>query len=588
MRVLGITTNHNASAALLIDGKVVASASEERFTRHKNQTGIPKFAINFCLSEGKLLPRDLDRIAVADLLSAPLPGDADLPQSALFSWLTKVAIAVEEYSETRFPGLRKLFYALESLPMGVLRLSSQNRRLEDLLKILPIDKNRFKFIDHHTCHAYAALYASPLLKNKSAKKKQILILTADGAGDRKSATVSLYQNGRISEKRAIDSQQSLGFFYLHVTKLLGMKPIEDEHKVMGLAPYAMDKHKITALYNKLAHFIQFDERTNTWRMPVNTYLFASLFPKLLGSQRFDYVAAAAQRLTEDRIVRWVKGNLRIWKTKTIAVGGGVFANVKVNQKIASLPQVKEVFCMPSPGDETNAIGAAYYLTVHVNKRRRKVPQPLANLYLGPSWSDKEIRQLLKPLRERKGLRLSRPKNIAAKVARLLADGEVVARFAGRMEFGARALGNRSILAHPKHRQVVERINTAIKNRDFWMPFAPTIIRKFADRYIRLHKADSPFMNVAFQTTQVGQRDLAAAIHPYDRTTRPQLLDEKVNPSYYAVIDEFRRRTGIAAVLNTSFNLHGEPIVASPSDALSVFFRSGLRHLAIGSWLVSKR
>ena len=184
--------------------------------------------------------------------------------------------------------------------------------------------------------------------------------------------------------------------------------------------------------------------------------------------------------------------------------------------------------------------------------------------------------------------MSRPKNIAAKVARLLADGEVVARFAGRMEFGARALGNRSILAHPKHREVVERINTAIKNRDFWMPFAPTIIRKFADRYIRLHKADSPFMNVAFRTTAAGQRDLAAAIHPYDKTTRPQLLDEDVNPAYYAIIEEFRRLTGIAAVLNTSFNLHGEPIVASPADALRVFFRSGLRHLAIGGWLVSKR
>ncbi|OGY21552.1 MAG: hypothetical protein A3A65_05530 [Candidatus Chisholmbacteria bacterium RIFCSPLOWO2_01_FULL_49_14] len=586
MRVLGITTNHNASAALLINGKVVACASEERFTRRKNQTGIPKAAINFCLSEGKLLPRDLDRIAVADLLSAPLPGEAELPQSNLLSWLTKVAVAVEEFSETRFPSSRKLFYALESLPLGMLRLNSQNRRLKNLLKILPVEKNRFKFIDHHTCHAYAALFASPFLKDMAAKKKRILILTADGAGDRKSATVSLYRNGRISEKHSIDSQQSLGFFYLHVTKLLGMKPIEDEHKVMGLAPYATDKLKITALYNKLAHLIQFDEFTNTWKMPVNTYLFASLIPKLMGSQRFDHVAAVAQRLTEDHIVRWVKRNLTKWKTRTLAVGGGVFANVKVNQKIASLPQVNNVFFMPSPGDETNAIGAAYFL--FVNTKKRPHPRPLAHLYLGPSWSESQIALALSPMRTRKNLRLRRPKNIAAEVARLLADGAVVARFAGRMEFGARALGNRSILAHPKHREVVERINTAIKNRDFWMPFAPTIIRKYAGRYIRLHKADSPFMNVAFQTTQVGQRDVAAAIHPYDKTTRPQLLDEDVNPSYYAVIEEFRRLTGIAAVLNTSFNLHGEPIVASPADALKVFFRSGLRHLAIGSWLVSKQ
>src|SRR3990170_6366551 len=572
MRVLGITTNHNASAALLIDGQVVACASEERFTRRKNQTGIPKAAINFCLSEGNLLPRDLDRIAVADLLSAPLPGEAELPQSALLSWLTKVAVAVEEFSETRFPSSRKLFYALESLPLGILRLNSQHRRLQDLLKILPVEKNRFKFIDHHTCHAYAAVYASPFLKDMASKKKRILILTADGAGDRKSATVSLYRNGRISEKHSIDSQQSLGFFYLHITKLLGMKPIEDEHKVMGLAPYATDQNKITALYNKLAHLIQFDDPTNTWRMPVNTYLFASLIPKLLGSQRFDHIAAAAQRLTEDRIVRWVKGNLTKWKTRTLAVGGGVFANVKVNQKIASLPQVNNVFFMPSPGDETNAIGAAYYLSSNAKKRPSYHPRPLAHLYLGPSWSDKEIKRSFKPLRMRKNLRLRRPKNIAAEIARLLADGEVVARFAGRMEFGARSLGNRSILAHPKHREVVERINTAIKNRDFWMPFAPTIIRKYAGRYIRLHKADSPFMNVAFQTTQVGQQDLAAAIHPYDKTTRPQLLDEDVNPSYYAVIEEFRCLTGIAAVLNTSYNLHGEPIVASPADALRVFFR----------------
>ena len=270
---------------------------------------------------------------------------------------------------------------------------------------------------------------------------------------------------------------------------------------------------------------------------------------------------------------------------SVVCGGGVFMNVKANMVLKDLPGVEHFAVCPSAADESTAIGAAYD---GYERLTGKQLCPLDTIYLGPEYSEGEIEQAIDRLAVAERCRVERPDDIDRATAELLVEGEIVARFQGRMEFGARALGNRSILAHPSDPEIVPVINHQIKQRDFWMPFAPTILDEFQDRYIvNPGRIPSPHMMIAFETTPQAQSELRAAIHPFDKTARPQLLREADNPDYHRLIRIFQERTGIGAVLNTSFNLHGEPIVCSPDDAFETFFNSGLQHLAIGPYLVSK-
>lgn len=260
-------------------------------------------------------------------------------------------------------------------------------------------------------------------------------------------------------------------------------------------------------------------------------------------------------------------------------------NVKANMKIAELEGVDDIFIFPSCGDESVSIGAAYF----VQNLKGGAVQPISDNYFGGQFSEEEIKDAADKPELKEKYAVSEEENINKKVASLLASGEIVARFSGRMEWGARALGNRSILMDPRNKDGVRILNMAIKQRDFWMPFAPTVLVERQDDYLTNKKnLKSPYMIMAFETTEKGKHDLSAAIHPYDFTARPQILQKDFNPGYYDLIKEFEKITGVGAVLNTSFNLHGEPVVHSPSDAISVFERSGLKHLALGKYLISKK
>lgn len=575
--ILGISESHTATAALLKDGRIVACASEERFSRIKLQPGTPRKSIEYCLNFAKIKPKDITLVAAADLEPPNIgPSDnlytkTDLPLSFIFRLLLNIA----EKIETIFPNSRIIFFSVYKLFKKLSQSSRQNKRISNLQKILPISSQKFIFFPHHVCHAGAALFASKV-------KDASLIFTADGVGDFESATASIFQNNKIEKLVSVDSQQSLGFFYQHITQYLGMRPVEDEYKVMGLAPYA-DAKKSQKVYERLKSFFKFDKSKNKWVIKISSYYLWRKLPRLLLYSRFDYIAYTAQKIIEEILSTWIKNVIEQTKVKNIALGGGVFANVKANLKIATTRGIDNIFFMPSPGDESNAIGVAYYAYFKLTK---SIPKPLSNLYLGPLYNDDKIKKNLGGLSNI--LKIEKPKDINTQVAKLLASGEVVARFAGRMEFGARALGNRSILSRPDDLSVVSIINNAIKQRDFWMPFAPTILRDKAEDYLVLHKADSPFMNVAYDTTEKGQADLAAAIHPYDKTTRPQILDRSANPEYWDLVKKFEKLTGIGAILNTSFNLHGEPIVCTPEDALRTFRRSGLKYLQLESYLISKK
>src|SRR2546425_10724554 len=359
---------------------------------------------------------------------------------------------------------------------------------------------------------------------------------------------------------------------------------------MGLAPYAPAGSTDRAAAALRVVFDFADGRPCRFEWRKRGPLYRALLEATLGL-RFDWVAGGAQRILEESLLAWARRMRERYGGERLALGGGVFMNVKANMLLADEPWASDLFVFPSCGDESNAVGAAYlgYLERCARPELSAAPRPFGPAYLGPGIDDGEVETVVRRRDLAARHRVSEPPRIEEKIAELLVSDGVVARCAGRMEFGARALGNRSILANPSDRRVVPLINRMIKNRDFWMPFAPTILAERAGEYLVNPKGlASPYMMLAMPTRPEAREALVAAVHPQDGTARPQILERTWNPEYHAVIAEFERRTGIGAVLNTSFNLHGEPVVCSAGDAVDTFERSGLPHLAVGHWLISKK
>jgi carbamoyltransferase len=585
MIVLGINETHCATAAVLKDGKIVGCASEERFTRVKNDAGYPRRAVDALLASLGITPREIDVVALAGT------------RMAAKQWLDRVLqdeAYIKEYYGVRLPSARRVLekrFRKLGAKFGLIDASrgkfgiSQAERLGLVTDHLGIGAERIRCLDHHTCHAAAAYFGSPF------RGAPALVLTNDNSGDGLCATVSTAEGQRLTRHEATSSAPgSLGALYSFVTLYLGMKFGEHEYKVMGLAPYA-SRAGAQRAYQALKETFDIVEGTPCrfeWKKRGERYQL--LLRACLGL-RFDWVAGGAQQLLEEILLRWVglvrgrRGGSRL------ALGGGVFMNVKANMLIAQQHGIEDLFVFPSCGDESNAIGAAYLAHLEESAKRGLParPEPLGPAYLGPEATDEEIEGLIREHNLDGRYKVGFHDRIEEKIADLLVSDGVVARCAGRMEFGARALGNRSILANPSDHRVVPLINRMIKNRDFWMPFAPTILKERETDYLVNPKGlGSPYMMLAFPTQGKRHEEIVAAIHPQDATARPQILEESWNPEYYRIIREFERRTGIGAVLNTSFNLHGEPIVCSPADAVDTFERSGLPHLALGHWLISKR
>ena len=569
MRILGISDAHNASACLVEDGVVRAALQEERVTRVKNEHRFPKAAIQWVLEAAQTAPAELDAVAVSSYHS-----HSPYTREDLLQWF-------ENLDTVRTRARR----AARRTP--AMRLKRQRRRQErlDNLRSAGLALERTTFVDHHTCHAAAAYHGSPW------KSEPVLVLTADGEGDGQSASVRVGHDGRLEAPLAtVPTEDSLGAVYTLVTQMLGMVPLEHEYKVMGLAPYAPQKGADTS-YRQFQGMLEFcGPQGLSWRRGKGWPDLFFCRPKLskrLRFHRFDWVAAGLQRYTEEHMVEWVRRAISVTGIGKVALSGGIFMNVKVNKEISELPEVDDLFVFPSCGDETNAMGAAFHLQAAANEAAQgsaRVPT-LASVYWGPEPHVDDDAALGR-LRDA-GYRVTRPDDIEDAVAELLAGGEVVARAKGPMEFGARALGNRSILADPTQPHVVRRINRMIKSRDFWMPFAPAMLAEESDRYVVNPKGlDAPYMILAFDATErVG--DLQAAVHPDDSTARPQMVHREHNPAFHHLISCFQRRTGRAVVLNTSFNLHGWPIVADADDAIAVLEQSGLQHLALDGYLISK-
>lgn len=578
MRFLGVHYGHNATACLIEDGRVTFCQSEERLNRIKNSTGMPMLTLEH----------------IYNTIAAPDQVDgAVLYQKSLHGYLYLKRhgfkpTQYQDFVQDAYIARSDLTHRVLSTDAGWRLYAAKIARTERDPRLraeahayyanaLRLDPERVHYLDHHTAHAYSVV-------PNVAAWGQALIFTLDAAGDERCATVNRYENGAFTTLSWNDHRNSLGYYYSAVTRVMGMRPGEHEYKIMGLAPYSKRSayEQITA---RLERLLEVDGQ-GMWRSHITPVALSRALQDAFRYERFDNIAGAIQDLTETLVCKWISHWVRETGIRNIGVAGGVFMNVKLSQRVLALPEVERLFVMPSAADESCAIGAANWAAATFDASRPV--EPLGPLYLGMEFSDAEAEQAITSAQAADRYSITRPADIDTEVGRLLSEGRIVARCTGRMEFGARALGNRSILANASDHRNVQIINDAIKSRDFWMPFAPSILAEDMARYVVGHdRMPSPYMAITFESTPEAQRDLIAAIHPRDHTLRPQSVSKDWNPGYHTMISEFKRRTGIGGILNTSFNLHGEPVVCSPTEAISTVDRSGLRYLALGGYLLEK-
>ena len=569
MKILGIHDGHNSGATLLIDGRISSAASEERFTRKKNELGYPTKSIDEVLSIANVQPEEIDSVVYA----------------SNFMHTAEHLSKASEWYRANFDDQIRDSYRDKSYLEAVF-INRKNERISQVVEHLKISKNKISFIEHHLAHGAAAYYGSPYKLDEP-----ILILTCDGAGDGLSATVSVGKGVNIERIAQTHRSASLGKVYSRVTYLLGFTPWEHEFKIMGLAPYAEQRYAEEVCNILKGHLTLSDDGLSFALASEleSSYIYTFLKDNL-ERKRFDAISGGVQMFTEELLKKWVQNAIKHTGINKIVCGGGVFMNVKANLAISELDEVESMFVFPSCGDESLSFGAVWHEHARISGQQiinKRIP--FNSLYLGREFDNEIIKKELNISLKENNYKVTKLKNIEEEVAKLLSKNNIVARFSGRMEWGARALGNRSILASPKEWTNVEKINSMIKMRDFWMPFAPSILAEETDKYIDNPKnLNSLFMMHGFNTIDEKCDMISATIHPRDKTARVQFVDRKINPSYWSLINSFKLITGCAVVLNTSFNLHGYPLVNTPKDALYVFANSGLEYLAIGDYLVSKK
>jgi carbamoyltransferase len=569
VNVLGIHCGHDSGAAIIQNGKIIAAINEERILNVKHYLGTPAKSIEEVFKISKINPSQIDLISITGIAEVSKPSNSDLMPVFAQLYFTWNPISMNPTSAPSFMYYNQRFRNIDEI--------------KNILSKIKVPIKEIMFVEHHLAHAATAYYLSPWNLDE-----EILVFTADAAGDGLSSTVSVADKGQINRIKNSESTyyNSLGYsFYGEITNYLGMKEGDHEYKVMGLAPYGKSEY----CYDKIKQIIDIDESNPLkFKNKMDTFkpLFQVKLHNLLAGQRFDNIAAATQQWFENLVTRWIKNAIKQTGIHKIACSGGSFLNVKANQKILSLPEVDDTFFCPAAGDDGLAVGAALigYFEMTIMSGRKPEKTSLQSIYFGTAFSNDEISEILKKHDLLKNSQYF--DNIDEEVGELLSKNDtIVARFSDKMEWGPRGLGNRSILANPSNPMITRKINHAIKMRDFWMPFGPSILTSRMPEYVKDSRT-APYMILAFDTTEK-RNDLIAAIHPFDFTCRPQSVDSDHNPNYETVIKSFESKTGIGSVLNTSFNLHGFPIVYDPETAISTFINSKLDALSIGNYLLKK-
>ncbi len=573
LTLLGLSgaLTHDPSAALYVDGKLVAAAEEERFVRDKHaKNRMPYEAAKFCLAYADVQPDEVDAVAIP---------------------LAPISLA----GAARWHFARRYWYApdraLDAILTGNRRFHRYRRRIEWCLLQLGFDLKKTEIVpvEHHLAHAASAYYCAGF-------EEKTAILGIDGKGEYATTFFGYGENGRIHKIKEFYDPDSLGGLYGALTEYLGFEMLDGEYKVMGMAPYG---DPLRYDFSRLARFSNGELRINTdyanvigfrrYKEKGKGYYFSPKLVAWLGPRRqgdvaddpYVHYAASIQRLFEElalQMIDYYLGDI-LRQTGRLAFSGGGALNVKLNQRIIARPDVRELFVQPASGDAGTAIGAAGYLSV----QRGVAVEKMEHVYLGPAYSNEEV--IAACARHPARPRWQQIDDAPQRAAQLLAAGHPVAWFQGRMEFGPRALGGRSILGCPSAPGIADRINAQIKFRERWRPFCPSMLDTVGPQMLG-SEHPAPFMTFTFAVASGWRERVPEVVHE-DGTARAQVLRREFNPRYYDLMVELERLTGNGVVLNTSLNRRGEPMICSPTDALNMFFASDLQYLVMEDILVVK-
>lgn len=562
MIILGINDvgHHNSAASVLIDGQLVASIEEERLSRIKMDNAYPHQAIAEALAIAGITAEQVDMVALAGL--------SRWHQKPYVDTLFR-KIAQFNHQE---PELKRFYW--QRFVSRFTRLLKQRAKPAGVLAEKPAQT-----VEHHLAHAASAYYASPFSNEKVA------VISLDGVGDFSWGSVWLGEQGQLQAVEHLPYLNSIGLLYSAITIYLGFKASRHEGKVLGLAAFGNPEPLLSRL---LAH-----TNLNDWselfdaKLVLAALKFANpegqaVLKELCGDLSKEDIAAGIQAYTEQLIVAWIEKQAQKLNVRHLALAGGVFANVKLNQRLLALPDIDNLYVHPNMGDGGLATGAAYQVYARLNNGL--IPKLQPHVYLGTNINRTNALAAL----EKAGVAYREPENLSYEVAKLLAAGKVVARAAGQMEYGPRALGNRTVMASCQDKSINQWLNEKFARTEF-MPFAPVIIEQQAQAYFPDWREDhiaARFMTITYDASELAQQHIPAAIH-VDNTARPQVIRRVDNPDYYDIINDYYQLTGTASVINTSFNMHEEPIVRTAEEAILAYQAAQLDALILADFLIEK-
>jgi len=560
MIILGIHEGHDAGAAIVKDGEILSAVNEERLVRKKLFMGVPRNSIIECMRIAKLSPDKIDKVAIAGILGTMAP-----PGWENISFKKKIYQFICNY--TPFP---KTHFFI-NLQRALFR-SFRNKSVEKYIRSIGIDAP-IEYVDHHKCHAASTYYTSG--------KEECLIITSDGSGDGVSSSVYIGKDNELRLLKEFPTFHSIAYYYGYITQIAGFKMFRHEGKIMGLAAYG-NPQKVYKIFEKC---FSFKDGRPVNNLGVIGETAINFLKRSLRNVSMEDYSAALQKRTEDVISKYIDYYVKEKKIYDVAVAGGLFANVKVNQRVLELPAVNSLFIHPHMGDGGIAVGAALAVSAAemANEGNGLKPYKLKNVYFGPSYSNDEILEAI----ENNKLKGEYIRDIERYVAEKLEDGKVVGYFDGRMEYGPRALGNRSILADPTDTSINKWLNKRLRRTEF-MPFAPSILDTAAPDYYENYisgRYPAQFMTITFNTTKEAQK--ARAVIHVDNTTRPHVVSKQSNPRYYKILENYRELTGLPLFVNTSFNIHEEPIVCSPDSAIKSYLNGIVDVLVMGNWVLER-
>ncbi|MFZ5759341.1 MAG: carbamoyltransferase [Thermodesulfobacteriota bacterium] len=566
MKILGVRYGHDAGAALVVDGEIVVNIAEERLTRIKNDGSFPYRAISRCLEIAGIAAEEIDCLAI--------PALSIHPDFAVFFRIPEAI-----YPPASGNLLKKIKKRLARSLYGP---ASHGTTLPLYIEPIPLSPRCvIHLCEHHRAHAASAYYTSGLGRDNA------LVVTMDGRGDGVSAAVWSGEEGKLRQLYKVDGSGSLGWFYSNVTEAMGWRHGSGEWKLMGLAPYGEARPGAFQGFHpeyrdgRLLQPCQFGEFGRWNDHGANHYhgRDAGRLREIVERIGRENAAAEAQRVVEEEAMHFIKPWIARTAATHICCAGGFFLNVKFNQRLWAAGVVQSQWIYPDCGDAGLAVGAA--LDAFYSATGSKEIGRLESLYLGPEFADDEIEAIL----NERGLAYRKVDNPAEEAARYLAGNLVVGWFQGRMESGPRALGNRSILMSPLKPENKDIINEKVKYRETFRPFCPSLPFEKRDDYL-VKARDEYFMVTSFAVRPDKKNLIPAVVHE-DGTARPQMVRREINPLYYDLIRAFGEKTGIEVILNTSFNVRGEPVVCHPREAIRCFFDTGIDVLVLGRYVLEK-